>query len=100
MATATRVTAALPGKAGEAYGFELSEPFRGVSHLIVSRVDWPEWGLRETRIVPAQIVDGVVIMLTNGDNTMAVSIPLELCSHKEALAEIGYETVDQPGVES
>ncbi|WP_155288817.1 hypothetical protein [Rhodococcoides fascians] len=99
MATATRVTDQLRGKAGEAYGYELSEPFHGVSHLIVSRVDMAAWGLRETRIVPAMADDiGQVVMLRDGDNTMALSIPLELCSHAEALASIGYEIAEMAEV--
>lgn len=91
MATAKRVTEALVGKAGEAYGYELSAPFNGVDHLIVSCIDWPDWGLRETRIAPATVVDGEVIMLVNGDNTMALSIELPFCTHAEALKSIGYQ---------
>lgn len=91
MPTAKRVTEALIGRAGEAYGYELSEPFNGVDHLIVSCIDWPDWGLQETRIAPATVVDGEVIMLVNGDNTMALSIELQLCTHAEALKSIGYK---------
>lgn len=91
MATAVKITDQIRGKAGEAYGYELSEPFNGIDFLIVSRIDMAAFGLRETRIVPAELSDGVVIMLVDGDNTMAVSIPLPLCSHEDALASIGYE---------
>lgn len=94
MATATRVTDRLRGKAGESYGYELSEPYYGVGHLIVSRIDMPMFGLRETRIVPAEMAYGNVIALVDGDNTMALSIPMDLCSHEEALATIGYDIAE------
>ncbi|MFC8182393.1 MULTISPECIES: hypothetical protein [Nocardiaceae] len=98
MPTATRITDRIPGKAGEAYGYELSEPYNGVDYLIVSRIDMAAFGLRETRILPGQLFDGRVIAQTNVDNTLALSIPLELCSHEEALASIGYEAVEPPPV--
>lgn len=91
MAIATRVTNRLRGKAGESYGYELSEPYYGVDYLIVSRIDMPAFGLRETRIVPAELAYGNVIALVDGDNTLALSIPMELCSHEDALLSIGYE---------
>lgn len=96
MSTATKCTERIRGKAGEAYGYELSEPFNGVDYLIVSRIDMAAFGLQETRIVPAEMSHGDVIMMVDGDNTMAVSIPMTLCSHAEALASIGYEMVEAP----
>ncbi|WP_196249938.1 hypothetical protein [Rhodococcoides fascians] len=95
MPFAVQVTEKLRGKAGEAYGFKLSEPYSGVDYLIVSRIDLPAFGLRETRIVPAELSHGEVIMLTTGDNTMAASIPLELCSHEDALASIGFAVTEE-----
>lgn len=105
MGTAVRITDRIRGKAGVAYGYELSEPFNGVDYVIVSRIDMESWGLCETRVVPAELSDGDVIMLVDGDNTMAVSIPMELCSHEDALLSIGYEVaiadpVETPSAES
>jgi hypothetical protein len=94
MPTAKRITEALVGKAGEAYGYELSEPFNGVDHVIVSCIDWTDWGLKETRITPATVVDGEVIMLVNGDNTLALSKEMPFCTHAEALKSIGYRVSD------
>lgn len=98
-ATAERISGNLPGKAGEAYAYALSASYHGIDHVIVSRIDMAAWGLRETRIVPAGLDEaGVPIMLTDGDNTMSMSIPMALCSHAEALASIGYtEVVPDPG---
>lgn len=96
MPTATRITDRIPGKAGESYGYELSEPFNGVDHVIVSRVDMAAFGLRETRVLPGQLFDGRVIAQTDVDNTLALSIPMSLCSHAEALASIGFEAVEKP----
>lgn len=95
MGIATRITDRIRGRAGEAYGYHLSEPFNGVDHLIVSRIDMAAFGLQETRIVPAEESHGDVIMLVDGDNTMAMSIPMPLCSHEDALASIGYEAAEQ-----
>ncbi|MBY4212915.1 hypothetical protein HQO42_15100 [Rhodococcus fascians] len=100
MAIATRVTSRLRGKAGEAYGYELSEPYYGVDYLIVSRIDMPAFGLRETRIVPAEFAYGNVIALVDGDNTLALSIPMELCSHEDALLTVGYEMAIAAPVET
>lgn len=100
MPTAFKVTDRIRGKAGEAYGYRLSEPFNGLDYLIVSRIDMAAFGLRETRIVPAELSHGSVIMLVDGDNTMAVSIPLELCSHEDALLSIGYEVAIAAPVET
>lgn len=99
MPIAYRITDKIPGKAGEAYGYELSEPYNGVDHLIVSRIDMAAFGLRETRILPGQLFDGRVIAMTDVDNTLALSIPMALCSHEEALASIGYEVGEKPQLE-
>lgn len=96
MPIATRITDRLTGKAGEAYGYKLSEPFNGLDYLIVSRIDMAAFGLRETRIVPAELSYGDLVMLVDGENTMAVSIPMDLCSHEDALLSIGYEAVESP----
>lgn len=93
MPTAQQVTERIRGRAGEAYGYELSEPYEGVDYLIVSRIDMPAFGLQETRLVPAEMSHGEVIMLVDGDNTMAMSIPLALCSHEDALSSIGYTAI-------
>ena len=100
MATAVKITDRIQGKAGETFGYELSEPFNGLDYLMVSRVDMPAFGVRETRIVPAELSYGNVIALLDGDHTMALSIPLELCSHEDALASIGYEVVVPAPVET
>ncbi|NIL77594.1 hypothetical protein [Rhodococcus sp. B10] len=99
MPVAYRITEQIPGKAGEAYGYELSEPYSGADYLIVSRIDWAAFGLRETRIAPGQLLDGQVITQTGVDNSLALSIPFPLCTHAEALAEIGYEIGEKPPVE-
>lgn len=93
MATAKRVTGQLEGKAGEAYGYKLDTSYQGVGYLIVSRIDWPNWGLQETRIVPAGLVDGAVVMLVDAEGTMSLSRELALCSHADALRSIGYSEV-------
>lgn len=90
MPTARRMTDRIPGKAGDAYGYELSEPFNGVDYVIVSRIDMAAFGLRETRVLPGQLLDGRVIAMTDVDNTLALSIPMDLCSHEDALLSIGY----------
>lgn len=97
-ATAERISGNLPGKAGETYAYALSAPYHGIDHVIVSRIDMSAWGLRETRVVPAALDEsGIPIMLTDGDNTMSMSIPMALCSHAEALESIGYtEVVPEP----
>lgn len=100
MFSALRVTEPIPGKAGVAFGYKLSEPFNGVDYLIVSVIDMAAWGLRETRIVPAEFSGGQVIGLVGGDNTLAVSIPLGLCSHEDALLSIGYEVAFAEPVET
>ena len=94
MPNAERITDRIPGKAGVAYGYRLDEPYAGIDYLIVSCIDMPTFGLRETRIIPAEMFDGRVIMQTDGENTLSVSIPLPLCSHEEALGSIGYDVIE------
>ncbi|GGG03863.1 hypothetical protein GCM10007304_17500 [Rhodococcoides trifolii] len=99
MPVASKLTGPLEGKAGEAFGYRLSEPFNGVDYLIVTRIDWPQWGCQETRVVPASRLvdeDGTehVVQLVDGEHTMSISIELALCTHEEALQSIGYTVTD------
>lgn len=90
--TATLTREDMPGKGfaeSVTHCYALSEPYDGVEFVTVSVTDKPKWNYRETLILPAADGDGAAFAAPDG--SLGASISLPLCTHAEALAELGYQ---------
>ena len=88
MNTATLIKAALPDYRGDAALYRLDPPLDGVSLVVVSAVNDPDWfGIHETFIFPADAEGEIVDFAELHGSTRGTT------SHAEALENAGYTIV-------